>query len=137
MKGRYYIWLGATASAYILGIATGILAVKEYMRRKYKTFAEKEISSVREAFRTVQCRIEAPKESEPKPEQKPEITPKERAEYRDILHSNGYLTDDIPYVIEPDEFGDLDGYGKYTLTWYSDSVLADENDYEIDDVCIC
>ena len=35
-----------------------------------------------------------------------------------------------PYVIEPIEFGELDGYKTFELTYYEDGILEDE-DYEI------
>lgn len=39
-----------------------------------------------------------------------------------------------PYVISPDEFGEDEEYEKINLTYYSDGVLADENDEVVDDV---
>ena len=39
-----------------------------------------------------------------------------------------------PYVISPEEFGDFDEYTKLSLTYYSDGVLADENDEIVDDI---
>ena len=35
-----------------------------------------------------------------------------------------------PYIIEPIEFGELDGYKTFELTYYEDGILEDE-DYEI------
>ena len=35
-----------------------------------------------------------------------------------------------PYVIAPYDFGELDGYRKFELTYYADDVLEDE-DYNI------
>ena len=35
-----------------------------------------------------------------------------------------------PYVIAPYDFGELDGYSQFELTYYSDDVLEDE-DYNI------
>ena len=40
---------------------------------------------------------------------------------------------DLPYVISPDEFGDLD-YECIDLTYYEDDILADDEDEIIDDV---
>lgn len=39
-----------------------------------------------------------------------------------------------PYVISPDEFGEMDGYETESLTLYSDKVLADDFGAIIDDV---
>ena len=41
---------------------------------------------------------------------------------------------DKPYVIRPDEFGELDDYDTISLTYYADKVLTDENDEPIDDI---
>ena len=67
----------------------------------------------------------------------------------DILNKNGYVNysdvsenkeeggndseDDVekPYMIPYDEYGELYGYHKMTLTYYSDGVLADDESDEI------
>ncbi len=41
---------------------------------------------------------------------------------------------ETPYVISPEEFGELDGYEKISLTYYADGVLADEDDEPVDDI---
>lgn len=44
------------------------------------------------------------------------------------------LSGDTPYVISPEEFGELDGYTPISLTYFADGVLSDENGIIIDDV---
>lgn len=39
-----------------------------------------------------------------------------------------------PYVISPDEFGEYSDYSQISLTYYSDNVLADENNERVEDV---
>lgn len=41
---------------------------------------------------------------------------------------------ETPYVISPEEFGEMDGYEKISLTYYADGVLADEDDEPVDDI---
>lgn len=41
---------------------------------------------------------------------------------------------DVPYVISPEEFDELDGYTAISLTYFADGVLSDENGVIIDDV---
>ena len=64
-------------------------------------------------------------------------------EYASRLREESYSSDDAeepenvetieaPYVITPEEFGEC-GYETISLTYYSDSVLADENDEIVDD----
>lgn len=64
-------------------------------------------------------------------------------EYSDIIIDNGYTTDtkkevddkmeNRPYVIPPDEF-DMEDYDTCSLTYYSDGILADENNDIVEDV---
>lgn len=39
-----------------------------------------------------------------------------------------------PYVITPEDFGEIDDYSKITLLMYADGVLADEEDNVVDDI---
>lgn len=41
---------------------------------------------------------------------------------------------DRPYIISPEEFGENPYYDTISLTYYSDKVLTDEDDIEIEDV---
>lgn len=45
-----------------------------------------------------------------------------------------YLEPDGPYVIPPEDFGDEEEYERITLTYYSDNILADDNDQRIVDI---
>lgn len=39
-----------------------------------------------------------------------------------------------PYVIAPEQFAELDGYDQISLTYYSDHILADDDDRIMEDV---
>lgn len=39
-----------------------------------------------------------------------------------------------PYVIAPEQFAELDDYDRISLTYYSDHILADDNDQPLEDV---
>lgn len=41
---------------------------------------------------------------------------------------------DKPYVIPPEDFGDIDGYETISLTYYSDKALADDRDQLVEDI---
>jgi len=41
---------------------------------------------------------------------------------------------ECPYVIAPEEFGDLDSYEKISLAYFADGILANENDEQVDDI---
>ena len=70
MKGRYYMWIAATATAYLLGIGTGILVSKNRMEQKYKRIAKEEIESVKKTFAKKAEKKEPP--HAPEREQTPE-----------------------------------------------------------------
>ena len=55
----------------------------------------------------------------------------DRVELDEIERASDY---DRPYIIEPQEFGALDGYSLITLYHYSDNVLADDCDELVEDV---
>ena len=72
-------------------------------------------------------------------------TNNDKDEYEEKVSELGYTKEekggsekmsyyDKPYVIRPDEFGELDDYETISLTYYADKVLTDENDEPIDDV---
>jgi hypothetical protein len=67
-------------------------------------------------------------------------------DYSEKLHNNGYVSYNNPtksdnetencrpYVICPDEFGEMYDYETITLTLYSDGTLADESDEVVEDI---
>lgn len=44
------------------------------------------------------------------------------------------IISDKPYIITPEQFGEIEEYEKISLVYYSDGVLTDENDELIDDI---
>lgn len=129
---------------FTLGAAVGSFVTWKIVKTKYKQIAQEEIDSVIEKF--------APrKEYEPNKEGTDEEEKVE--EYFSKVEDLGYTnysgnaeakgmsntkTNDKkpPYVIPPEEFGEKEdeGYETETLFYYTDGVLADEADNEIEDV---
>lgn len=138
---------------FILGAAVGSIVTWRYVEKKYEQIAQDEINSVKEVFskremdfteetEVVDARIKADNAKE-----KPSII-----EYAAHLHEQGYtnysdmvdekpkevkeepMSVDKPYVITPEEFGDLDDYETISLTYYADQILADDNDVIVDDI---
>lgn len=142
----------ATILAFISGAAIGSLVTWKLIESKYKQIAEEEIESVKEVFSRKTNEKEVEEENH-KIEQK-EIKIKEKPslkEYSTILQEQGYFdysTNTIkyknnkevdkevkkPYVISPDDFGEIDDYDTISLTYYSDGILTDDLDDPIDDV---
>jgi len=134
---------------FVLGVTVGSVVTWRYVKKKYEQIAQDEIDSVKEVFskrevdftEDTEVRIKADNAKE-----KPSII-----EYAARLREQGYtnysdcdekpeevkeepMSVDKPYVITPEEFGNLDDYEMISLTYYADQILADDNDVIVDDV---
>jgi lipopolysaccharide export system protein LptC len=135
---------------FVLGVAVGSVVTWRYVEKKYEQIAQEEIDSVKEVFsrreteftENTEARIKADNAKE-----KPSVI-----EYAARLREQGYtnysdmadekpeevkeesMSIDKPYVIAPEEFGDLDDYETISLTYYADQILADDNDEIVDDI---
>lgn len=136
---------------FAAGAAVGSAVTWKLVKTKYEQIANEEIESVKEFF----GRGKKEEESESK---KYKEYGKSLAEgFNDgftdglkkvekICEENGYtnysnvkkeeeeMDVDAPYVIAPEEFGELDDYETETLTYYKDKVLADDWDNKIENV---
>lgn len=133
-------------TAFFSGAVVGAVVTWRYAREKYERIAQEEIDSVKETFARMEnerkgdMAVKTVAESD-KDSEKSSIT-----EYAAILQRNGYADymggksneDKEPvetiYVIPPEEFGEDEDYERISLTYYSDSVLADENEEMLEDV---
>ena len=126
-----------TILAFFMGATVGSIATWKFLKTKYELYYEEEDEELFED--DVE---EDTDEAEPAPineiDEKPDLSV-----YTAKLKEQGYLqdveeggTDDMekPYVISPDEYGEMDDYDLYSYTYYADKVLADENNEPIEDV---
>lgn len=134
---------------FVLGVAVGSVITRRYVEKKYEQIAQEEIDSVKEVFykkmaeiakKGAEARIKADNAKE-----KPDII-----KYAARLREQGYtnysdmvdekteeeesMSVDKPYVITPEEFGELDDYETISLIYYADHVLADDNDEIVEDI---
>lgn len=139
---------------FLTGIAVGAAISWKYAETKYKKIAEEEIESVKETFEN---RFKNVKRLEDVAKSVIDISEKEKQqkevdikEYTDIIKhaeyvqteqadiskdvKEGKIMADRPYIISPEEFGENPYYDTISLTYYSDKVLTDEDDIEIEDV---
>lgn len=135
---------------FVLGVAVGSVVTWRYVEKKYEQIAQDEIDSVKEVFSKREAEFTEDTEVQIKADNargKPSII-----EYAAHLHEQGYtnysdmvdekpeevkeepMSIDKPYVITPEEFGDLDDYETISLTYYADQILADDNDVIVDDI---
>lgn len=132
------------------GALVGALVSANYFKTKYERIAQEEIDSVKRAFSEPSAestddnisngQVET---NEPDPELE-----KSREDCDDIIENAGYVTAYVPrysgrkeekgvkkpYVIPPTDFDTEDGYEAYSLDYYEDGVLADEQGNPIEDV---
>lgn len=141
-------------AAFIFGAAIGSGATWYLLRDKYEKLAQEEIDSVKEVFSKRTSDISEKDEPQNKIEDIPEEpTDKELDSYKQFVNKVEYTDystnkttkdkqekvdepdyEEAPYVIVPEEFGELDEYDQISLTYYSDQVLTDENNELVEDV---
>lgn len=131
---------------FVVGAAVGSAVTWKLLKTKYEQIAQEEIDSVKEAF----SKRFIPEDSNGVQENEgPQMTLDEYAEkLKEMKYANdlamaekekkGVTDADMnknePYVISPEEFGELDGYDAVSLNYFADGVLTDDWDNEIEDV---
>lgn len=135
------LWLTA-------GAVIGAAVASKYFKTKYERIAQEEIDSVKRAFsESRQSESDDAEEiietvSEPDPDATVEA-------YEQLIIEQGYSADGSdtakssrkevkgvskPRVISPAEFDTLDDYEVYSLTYYADGVLTDEQNNPVEDI---
>ena len=146
---------------FVTGLVIGSVVTYVIVKDKFEKIAQEEIDSVKEVFgRRVEK--ETDKKVEKIAKKEVEKIRKEYNEYDNLTknytiyskneveedeevcenNDDGVELDEIerasdydrPYIIEPQEFGALDGYSLITLYHYSDNVLADDCDELVEDL---
>ena len=142
-------------AVFAVGAFIGSAATWQYVKKKYEKIAEEEIQSVKDVFskkeNDMNDRLSVAnnllKENlknkvivEEEIDSTPDIDePEEHEDYEKVLKENRYYQEsekkyeDRPYVIAPEEFGELD-YNIIGLVYYADDVIADDNDEIIDNI---
>lgn len=137
---------------FVLGAAIGSVATWRIAKKKYEQISQMEIDSVKKIFsrRESNANVEIiSTESQTAKVDKPEDRLNIK-EYAAMIEREGYTnyssadnergkeeqeTMDInPFVISPEEFGEFEDYERISLSYYSDQILADEEDEKVEDV---
>lgn len=138
---------------FVVGAAAGSAATWLYAKKYYERIAQEEIDSVKAVFSerkpdTVVKNNKVQEENQHKADiakLKPDLV-----NYAAKLQEEGYTNytkhsekiieeKDVPmpnkpYIISPEEFGESGNYTQISLTYYSDGVLADDEDEIIEDI---
>lgn len=137
---------------FTAGAAIGSAVTWNTLKTKYEQIANEEIESVKRHYKMKEAGEQAVKGFEDGLKGVKETTSatEEEIEVEYESYAKRYLSDqdekperkvkkeeekvEKPYVISPDEFGEIDEYEIISLTLYADNVLADDQGNVIDDV---
>lgn len=151
-----------TVIAFLAGTAIGGMAAWRVANERYAKISEEDILSVKEAFRNREQKLKDEIEELKsklevteclEEEEKVPSTILSTNEHQDKGDINEYVrmvnrtkyahtsvpqkedhSIEAPYVISPEEFGEMDGYTQISLTYFEDDdILSDENGVIIDD----
>lgn len=148
-----------TALAFLAGAAVGGGSVWYVLKARYEEISEQDIYSAKQAFRAreeklqreidnLKERLESPDmdTEEPKTIQVSAAKNREKGDINDyakmvnrVQYSRTSVPQppehevEAPYVISPDEFGEIEGYTQISLTYFDDGILSDENGVIIDE----
>ena len=124
---------------FAAGVVAGAVAGAYLVKDKVMADAKQEIEEVREYYKS---KKETKKEEKPV-EEKEETKVEEKEEYQEITRNYTNYNKaseqpkkevvDMPYVIDVEEYGELEEYDTATYTYFADGVLVDDVDDVIDD----
>lgn len=132
---------------FAAGVAVGAAATNHFFKTKYERLYQEDVESVKRAFSMPQQ--SEPVEGSTEDEVASEPDSEEVEAYNEIISTQGYQTvsgnpeesigEEVkgvrrPYVISPVEFDTEDDYEVYTLTYYADGVLVDEQGNPIENI---
>lgn len=139
--------------SFIMGVAAGSIGTWYCVKKKYEELAQEEIDSVKEVFSKREKELKGEEVTKNIAENMRAEEPAKAMsikEYASFLQKQGYtnysdmngdededdaLTKSVkPYVIPPEQFGEIEEYEQIELTYYADQILADENDEIVEDV---
>lgn len=133
--------------AFVIGAAGGAAAAWYITKTKYEQIAQEEIDSVKETFSKLYKRNEETEEASSEAEESTDEEEEEPSkplsvmEYAIKLRDEGYAreevkeeTADLPYVIAPESFDEMEGYTVMSFTYYADKVLTDDRDRAVEDL---
>lgn len=114
---------------FSLGVAVGAVTSWFVAREKYRKIADDEIASVKEVFQRKK------KEEAELAEEK--TTYNDLSDVYDTESADDDITedkDDLPYIIEPEEYGNKVENECTVLMWYGDDILTDTYGVNVDDI---
>ena len=120
---------------FAVGAAIGSAVTYTLLKTKFEQMAQDEIEEIRDLYlKKTEELNETVKDdsSEYKVDEYVETLSKLNYEIKE--DEDSMEKDRPPYVISPDEFGEIEGYETCSLVYYADKVLADDTDTIIDNI---
>ena len=123
---------------FAVGTVVGSAVTYTLLKTKFEQMAQDEIEEVRNLYLK---KTEELNESNKETSSESKVSEYEKT-LNNLKYMNGIedekeeesMKEDKPYVISPNEFGELDGYETNSLTYFADGVLADDTNTVIDNV---
>lgn len=120
---------------FAAGAVIGSLATWLVIKKRYEKLVQEEIDSVKKAFsNNNEPDTNSDNVDKDEDDDDEDCVDEDKDEYNNLLVKEGYSEEDKdivkcgePYVISPEEFGELADYKLVTLTYYSDGTLADDS----------
>lgn len=134
---------------FVVGAAIGSVATWSLLKKAYEQRMQEAIDEVKEVYSKDEVPAEEPVD-EPKPEapapkqEKPKnsiydnmVSGLGYTRYDKMTHEDEYDEEETtvrPYVISPEQYGELEDYDCYEYTYYADKVLTDETDHPLENI---
>lgn len=144
MKNFIFLLLGAAGGSAITyfvmdkKLSTKYEELYEKDIQSSKEFYERKVEELNEKLKDIANRnseskgsnvLEYAKEHETSIKEVEDFTDESYNDYVDFVENYSGRSAEVPYIISPDEYGESQEYEQIELTYYSDGVLADdEND---------
>lgn len=132
---------------FTVGAVIGSIVTWKIVKSKYEAISKEEIESVRELYLGKIKRLKGEKSEEEENDISEEVSEESTDEdkdidnYKKVVEELNYAETEEkynnlskPYVITPDEFGEMEEYERAFYTLYSDGVLTDDFDEVVNDV---
>jgi len=128
--------------SFMFGAGAGAAVTYKLVKDKFARLADEEISEVREYYSQKNSQVENLASDEETEQEKAAERARDKVsimEYAKEIQENRYSNDvddedddSVIEYIDESELGEIEDYDLITLTYYSDGVLADEDDEEVD-----
>lgn len=134
-----------TLSSFLIfaaGAAIGAAVTWKLIETRYKKLVEEEVESMDEYYRN-KYGVEEPDVENESQEVDDQVDIREYAKtlasqkyinYSNVERDEEVAEVDRPYVIPPEEYGELSGYETVTLYYHADGVLTDDQNEIVEDV---